>query len=408
MLIVVIDTARGDRLSVNGYDRPTTPRLDEFARDAVVFRDAWSPSHWTPPAHASLFTGLRPESHGYMNEVRSFLPESADTLADRFARAGYATAAFVNNPFLAPENGCLQGFEDVRLLYERVEPGPKGFPTATKTSELAATWVAAQDRPWFLFLNLMDVHSPYVPGEQDRDAFVRGDPPAADLAWSRTFDYRRTVLHNFGGERIPPRRVALLSDLYDADIAQADRGVGALLDALRKNGALDRTAVVITSDHGENLDEHGLLDHMVSLYRTVLHVPLVIRFPGVFDGGRTETGVARLEDVAPTVLELAGLPAAERIDGRSLTDLAQPRVARATAGRPVTLFSGILRDHPDWSLDAWDRSLRSVYDGRYHLIVRSDDSVSLFDVVADPLEQVDLAPTEPDVLRRMRPLLPVR
>src|SRR6185295_19295341 len=117
VVLLVMDTTRGDRCGFDGYARPTTPRLDAFAKDAVVFTDAWAPAPWTAPSHASLFTGLRPEHHGVMDGVRPFLAEDATTLAERFRAAGWRTGCFTNNDYISKDYGLSQGFEDVAELF---------------------------------------------------------------------------------------------------------------------------------------------------------------------------------------------------------------------------------------------------------------------------------------------------
>ena len=182
VLVLVMDTTRGDRCSFDGYPRPTTPHIDAFAKDAVVFRDAWSPSGWTVPAHAALFTGRRPEHVGLSIGDRLFLGTGFPTLAETLAAAGWSTACFSNNELIGPDFGLARGFATVEPLYSRTT---RTYPWAPATHDLAATWAegeARAGRPFFLFINDMEPHMPYTPPAEDERRLVRDDPTPAELA----------------------------------------------------------------------------------------------------------------------------------------------------------------------------------------------------------------------------------
>jgi arylsulfatase A-like enzyme len=405
VVVIVMDTTRGDRCSFTGYARPTTPRLDEFAKDAVVFQEAWSPSCWTGPAHASLFTGLRLERHGFYAGNRFFLGGEHETLARRLEAAGYATGCFANNAWFAPEYGLTRGFEKIVPLHERPQ---RAYPWATETHSLAADWaesVAREGKPFFLFVNDMEPHLTYAPPPEVEGAFLRGSPSASDVAEARVFDFPRTVAYSARGEELRPSFVNLLSDLYDAEIAALDREIGALLDRLRAKGLLDSTIVVVAGDHGEMLGEHHMLSHGFSLHRAARHVPLLVRFPGAFDGGRREKAVVRLEDVFPTILELCGLQVPGGLDGASLTRDLEGRVSRALQGadletkaRIESLIAGI---------DAAPLTVGSdaIFDGRWHFLAYADGRSELYDISRDPGETEDLSDREPGEVERLTRLL---
>ncbi len=405
VVVIVMDTTRGDRCSFAGYARPTTPRLDEFARDAVVFEEAWSPSCWTGPAHASLFTGLRLEHHGFFAGNRFFLAGEHDTLARRMQAAGYATGCFANNAWFAPEYGLTRGFAKVVPLHERPQ---RTYPWAAETHVLAADWaeeVARAGQPFFLFVNDMEPHLTYAPPAAAQGAFLRDSPSASDVAAARAYDFPRTVAYSARGEELPPSFLNLLSDLYDAEIATLDREIGALLDRLRAKGLLDSTIVVVTGDHGEMLGEHHMLSHGFSLHRAARHVPLLVRFPGAFDGGRREKAVVRLEDVFPTILDLCGFDVPDGLDGISLTRELGGRVSRALQGadletkaRIESLISGI---------DAAPLTVGSdaIFDGRWHFLAHEDGRRELYDISRDPGETEDLSAREPGEVERLTRLL---
>ena len=405
VLILVMDTTRADRCSVTGYGRPTTPRIDEFARDAVTYTDAWSPSPWTPPAHASLFTGLRPTRHGVTEGGRGALRDEQVTLAEHFRDAGWRTACFTNNAHISPQRGLSQGFEHYdppHTVEER--PYPYARPTHVEAGDWAVKVARAGER-FFLFINDMEPHAPYTPPQEVASAFVSPGADPDDVSWATTLNYPVTMGFSLFQEEFSPEKLKVLSDHYDAEVATLDREVGALLDRLRAEGLLDETLVVICSDHGENLGDHHLMEHGMALYRSLLHVPLVIRLPGRFDGGRRVDDLVRLEDVPPTLLTLCGLPVPE-MDGVSLTEPLGGRIARGYFGRAMRYVEEIQRHYPNVDPSVFDRTIQSVYDGRWHYIATSDGGVELFDVDADPAELHNLALENPrqseEIVRRLR------
>ncbi len=406
VLVVVMDTTRADRCSFIGYSRPTTPRLDAFAKDAVTFRDAWAPCCWTGPSHASLFTGLRPEHHGFLESVRPFLAEQSDTLAERLRAAGWRTGCFTNNELVSPEFGLTQGFDVVDPLYKKPD---RPYPFAPETHRRALDWALSKDaagKPFFLFVNDMEPHLPYGPPAAKAKAFLQGSPPPERVAEARAFNFPWSVGYILGRTEVPPWKLEVMSDLYDAEIATLDDELGKLFDGLKSAGVLDRTLVVVCSDHGENLGEHRRLGHLLSMHRTTLHVPLMVRYPGAFDGGRVVTEVVRLEDVTPTVLELCGVPVPKDFDGASLTRDLGGRIARGTFGEQSHAIPEMRRAFPDADLSIFKVAIRSVYDGRLHLIADSTGRDELYDVAADPAEANDLAGTRKDDVARLRKLLP--
>jgi arylsulfatase A-like enzyme len=244
--MLVLDTARGDRCSFNGYARPTTPRLEEFAKDAVTFLDAWSPAGWTGPAHATLFTGLRPDHHG----------------------------------------------------------------------------------------------------------------------------------------------------VYDGEMAALDAECGVLMDRLRADGILDDTVVVVVGDHGDAIGEHHALGHGYDLHRAIRYVPLVVRFPGRFDGGRRESAVVRLEDVMPTILELCGLPLPVGLDGVTLARDLAGRVSYFSQPRIDGVRAFVEKSVPGSDGRPWAAGVECVYDGKWHYLAYSDGREELYDTPNDPAEQRNVAASQ--------------
>jgi arylsulfatase A-like enzyme len=203
------------------------------------------------------------------------------------------------------------------------------------------------------------------------------------------------------------RQLEVIHQAYDAEVASADDSVGALVDRLETAGVLDDTVFIAMSDHGENLGDHHMFDHIGSLHRSVLHVPLVIRAPGVFDDGRVIDDTVRLEDVFPTILELCRVKVPPDVEGRSLLNELPGRVAVAAIGPPDVARLQAETLYTDADVDFLRAGCRSAYDGTHHLVAYDDGRTALYDVSQDPLELVDLASKLPGVVERLRPhLLP--
>ncbi|MEN8151229.1 MAG: sulfatase, partial [Planctomycetota bacterium] len=328
LLVVVMDTTRGDRCSLNGYERSTTPNLDRIAAGGTVYTDAWAPTSWTGPAHASMFTGLRPENHGFRSGVRLYLDPSARTLAEILSDGGYATACLTNNPQISEEMGLIQGFE----VYEEGGVRENSARWTTDRALEIAKRHRADGRPFFVFVNDWEPHLPYDPPERIAGDFLPEGVDPAEVARLRKFKADVPVLFGETWRAFGRRQWEILSGLYDAEIAALDVELGRLVAGLDRAGILDDTLLVIVGDHGENLGDHGLCSHVFSLHRSLRHVPLLVRFPDRFEPGRRVGETVRLEDLFPTILEVLDLPRPSGLDGTSLLTDGGPRLSRAVLG----------------------------------------------------------------------------
>ena len=346
LVLISIDTLRSDRLPLYGYAEGQTPRLDDFARKAVVFDRAYAQVPLTLPSHATLFTGLLPPRHGVRDNTGFALSDESFTIAERLDRAGYATAGFVSSAVLRGRTGIAQGFDHYDEAPVATNQAASGddLPAfaqrdGAETIAAASAWLEQRDpqTPFFLFVHLFEPHSPYEPPE----------PYASALA-----------------------------DPYDGEIAYADALVGRLFDALQRTDGFDQSWVVVLSDHGEGLGDHGEQEHGVLLYREALQVPLLVRAPNGIDGGRRVLDPVGLVDVTPTLLDRLELPF-EDLDGRPLLG------DTPTAGRYVYAESWFPRRQYGWL------ELRSVIRDRWHH--QQAQRGELFDVEADPAETDDLS-----------------
>ncbi len=407
VVILVMDTTRADRCSAFGYERPTTPALEAIAAEGVAFEAAWAPSSWTLPTHASILTGLLPERHGATISDVGTLVRGHTTLAEHLRDAGYETAAFSNNPWVSEEFGLSQGFSTFVPLHKERS---LSYPTARPTHAQALEWIRERRdpaRPFFLLINDLEPHAPYAPPPEEAERFVRTAVARSDVAEAMSFQFPETVMAMVSGELPDQTRLALLSDLYDAEIATLDREIGRFVAALRRDGILDDTLLIITGDHGEHFGENGLLEHSLSLGRPLLHVPLIIRHPEHFSGGRHVFDVVRSEDIFPTVMEVCGVEAPDDIDGRSLLHDLPGRLAIGYLGRPSGVIGAVGQARSDVDMSRYDVTLRSVFDGQFQLIRTLPGDVDrLYDTQADPRGEVDVAADHPAVLTRLRAALP--
>ena len=405
VILIVMDTTRGDRCSVTGYARPTTPCLAEFAKDAVVFTEAWSPAGWTGPAHASLFTGLRAEHHGFYTGNRLNLHADIPSLAEILRAEGYATGCFTNNELIGPNSGLNRAFD---RFDPRYEDDTRPYPWAIATHQVAAGWAAEQvkaQRPFFLFINDMEPHLKFTPSEEDEAKFVRGNPAPGAIAEMRAWDFPHTIAFSAGAEELTPAQLSLLSDLYDAEIATLDREIGVLLGRLRSMGVLDSSVVVVIGDHGELLGEHHMAAHGFSMHRAVRKIPLVVRAPGRFVGGRRVSSLVRLEDVFPTILELCGVEPVKGIDGITLTRDLDGRISRAMQGPDMEMKARLEKQVPGVNASRLTAGIEAVFDGRWHFLSYDDGRRELFDIANDPDERTNLAESQPLEVARLTKLL---
>jgi len=301
-VLVSIDTLRADHLGTYGYARPTSPNIDRLAAAGVVFENAFAPSPWTLPSHATMLTGVSPYRHGAVRGDLQIAPDVV-TLAERLSRAGYQTAGFVNAPFVGSRFGFARGFERFEERFER--------RALDRNEHHERVLAAAADlrEPFFLFVHYMDVHLPYHPPKRF-NVFRRS---AKRPRVGKQLEVQRELAD--GTRKLTENEEHALIDFYDGEILAVDSKIDQLLEVIA--GRFPNTVVLLTSDHGEEFLEHGSLFHARTLYDEVLHVPLVVAGPGVKPGVRITT-LTSLLDVVPTVLALTGQPPTDDVQGRSL------------------------------------------------------------------------------------------
>ncbi len=412
---IVLDTARADRMSVYGHDRPTTPNLEAFARSATVFENATSQGTWTLPGHASMFTGLYLGEHLADNigsKGGNPLPPSALTLAERFRSAGYATACVAANSGMFGQHfGLTQGFSTLwsepglqtclplpwlartvvhtlrgHSARQRMGPLERGeFPTAHEITEAAVRWLDRNtDRPRYLFLNYMEAHGQ-----------LRREPCGAPLFGSGQAygewdvpNYKEVLADQ---EDPDPAELTKLSDWYDSQMACLDLHLAELFLDLEQRGLMEDAIVVVTSDHGQMLGEHRSFHHKSEIWEGLLHVPLIIKMPG-------QTAGQRCDEVVETA-DLAGfLPAAAGIEPG-------PRAFGATAPCPLPgrNDTAVIDTRRSWDLardwpERWARDYVMIREGSLKYVLDTRGERFVIDLGADPAES-PRPPTEAESAR---------
>ena len=342
VVLISIDTLRADHLPAYGYKGVETPHLDRLRKDAILFENAYSHVPLTLPSHLTILTGLLPFEHGVRDNLGyHFDSASHPTLQRLLKDRGYATGGAISAWVLRAASGIGDGFD----FYEDKLVAPSGTDAAGRvqrrgdeTAALAVSWLeSVKDHPFFLFFHTYEPHAPYEPPEPYKSRY-----PLA----------------------------------YDGEIATSDAVVGGLLDNLRRLGLYDRAIVVVLSDHGEGLGEHGEDEHGILLYRWALRVPLLLKLPGGARGGTTISTPVGLMDVLPTLTSLLDVATPKALRGRSLLS-ARPPAERLYA---ETYYPRI---HLGWS------ELRSLVDARFDYIEGAKRE--LYDIVQDPKQLDDLA-----------------
>jgi arylsulfatase A-like enzyme len=415
IVLLVMDTVRADRFSWSGAARVTAPRIEALARDATVYTQAFSPAPWTVPAHASLFTGRYPSAH--RTDCGSLrLPDAETTLAEVLHEAGYRTVGYTANPWLGATYNFQQGFDTWGETWREVPEGSPDTGAALNNQRIERflRWYAgnpdARRQPFFLFANYFEAHLPYHPPEPERSRLLRPGADPARVGRLTHLGHPDEMAFILGRSNLTSEDLALLNDLYDGEVAYVDRRLGEVFDWLAETRLLDDTVVVVTSDHGENLGEHGLLDHKMSVHATLLRVPLVVRWPRAVPAGSKVDRPVQLHDLFPTLLALAG---ADPKQGSAIEAVLLPGIAGGRgrdpdapivgefAGPPVDFLKVMTEAFPGADLSRFDRTLVSLRRGGDTLHWGSDGRHALYRTSDDPGETTDVAASEPDRVKRM-------
>ena len=468
IMLLVLDTQRVDRLSCYGYEQSTSRYLDEFASEATLFRHAYATAQWTVPSHTSMFTGLYPGQH-QMFHAYSTLPKTMPTIADYLAESGYFTAAFCNNPLLGVVNTGLQkGFQSFlnysglmtsrpnqegtpKKLTDRYRHHFKRFIANTLTAMqdafarsdllldlsfsplMAPLWQAAlsfkgntarslndaakllierkniaEDQPIFSFINLMGTHMPYHPPTRQVERFA----PEVRASRSARRQLRQFNSDVFGwlaplSSELEADSKSVLDRMYNAEVANQDELVGAFFKKLRTSGVLDHTLVIICADHGEHLGEKHLMGHSMSLYNTLVHVPLIVRDPsGDFPQATTVDRVVSTRRIFHTLLTAAGLgdEQQQHYSLANYTDSDPEQGNIFSVGiTPQNLLNIMKRRRPELiTTYRCDQPRSATWHDRYKLIQTGDVDTELYDIIDDPEEKTNLRDILPEQVETLQ------
>jgi arylsulfatase A-like enzyme len=383
VILMLIDTLRADKLSAyRAQSRVKAPGMDAFVRNAAVMENARSQENWTKPSVATLLSSLLPWQHEAV-DGDSKLPESVEIIPEVLGKRGFYTGAFITNGYCSDKFGFKQGWRTYRNYIREGRPNIAQYVAADVLDWLDER---PKDKPFFLYVHTIDPHEPYKPPANFLRAY-----DAQPYSGPVDFKVNGDILERIKLGRIKPndRDKERLEALYDAEISYHDVHFAAMMQGLEKRGLAEDTLVIVTADHGEEFWDHGSIGHGHSVYDELLHVPLIVRLPGVTDAGMRVPDAVGLVDVMPTILDALGQPIPSELVGRSFLPMLQGRSDKA----PRAAVSGFFR--------AW----RTLGVGRYKLIQHGTERATLYDVHADPGEKTDLAAERPLLLAYTRGLL---
>jgi arylsulfatase A-like enzyme len=324
IVLISIDALRPDHLGAYGGPPGLTPNLDAFAKEAALYNAAYAAAPWTLPSFGTIFTSRPPSECGLKSSAtegcdwythRARLPESVPLLSERLHDAGYVTAAELTNPFLAEQRGWARGFdyfrnEDIPNVHTLVTSRTARAETVTENARL---WLRLNARgPFFLWVHYLDPHAPYDSPETPSELRARY-PDEWDTGWEYWCDHREEMPRDVQMQYAEFRRA-----MYAEEVRYADRWFGALMKDLRRTAGYQRSLVIVTSDHGEELFEHEGFDHGHSMHEELLWVPLLVKWPEGRGRARRVGTTVGLIDLAPTILEIAGAQPLDGARGRVL------------------------------------------------------------------------------------------
>ncbi len=396
LLLITIGGLRADHLGAYGYARPTSPVLDSLAARGVLFERCFTQGSRSELALASLFTSLYPESHGVRSrdDQTAELAQDAETLAEAMRDAGLRCVGLMNGPFLNRASGLAQGFDEIAEFHhgylelfpwrylQKLRPAvaPDQIPQSTffragsVVDEAVRRLRRLREKPFFLFVSLVDTSQPFIPPRQFESAFVspRATPMEGEELWKK----RWPVLKKLPGEQVLPHAELLrFVDLYDGAIRYVDGEIGRLCAELRALGLDRNTLVVVTSDRGTELLDHGqMLNYSELLYDEMIRVPLIVSLPGL-EAPERVAPIVRAIDVLPTIHEVFDLPLGRRMQGRSLL----PLMRRSGGWEAVLAYS-----------ESYTHAALRTPEYKVMAPKREAGAGLCFDLTQDPAEQIDL------------------
>jgi arylsulfatase A-like enzyme len=419
VILIQADTLRRDHLEAYGYSRPTAPTIARLAKEGALFRNYTVQATWTKVSTPSLMTSLYPTSHGVAN-FSDHLPAAANTLAESYRAAGYATVSLASVIFTGQFTNLHQGFEE---LHEDGSFSQQGSSkTAREYVDRLAEWLGRhRDTPFFAFLHVFDPHDPFEP-RRPYDA-LWADPSKKDEHVKQLEAVRKVIkeplLRLFG---MPSREELVKAgldpeafvhhdrDWYDGSIRGMDVEVARLMQTLERLGIADDTLVVFLSDHGEEFLEHDRMFHGQTVYGELTQVPLVMHWPAGLSTPRVVNEVVQSIDIMPTLLELSGITPPPGLQGQSLGPLLEESTggvqAHSWQRRPAIAEKQLTDPKKGAAPPPHDTESFAITDGQWKLIrntarPRGGPEFELYDFAKDPLDQTDVSAQHPEVVARL-------
>jgi arylsulfatase A-like enzyme len=421
IIVVVLDTARWDRFGCYGSGRGITPTVDSLGREGRVVETMITNGPWTLPSHGSLFTGLYPSQHGSQWQTGPRLSDGVEvTMAEWLKLLGYRTVCATANNLISPDTGLSRGF-DHHVSKKALRAGRRWGARRAKNVVLGGDFGGRMLNRWlrqrlpqvggplFLFVNYLECHWPYVaPRRFERPRAGPRFGPVEAMRFRAGLGRRTGPWEAIA--RADQRTREVYSTLYDAELANADAHVAELLDVLDKTGYLSEgeTVVIVTSDHGEHIGEHGLADHQASVDDHLVKVPFVSWGPGRIQAER-RSGVYEFVDVFPSVCHLLQREApTQYLEGRRTDLFSEPAGAEADglAFGEWRAWSEedmvrLARKNPSYDFSSLRRDLTFVRDSRFKLVRAGDGAQVLYDIANDSAEEIDVSNANSDVVRQL-------
>lgn len=411
IIFIIIDAARRDHFSSYGYWRKTSPFLDDFSKEGVFFENAYSTAPWTVPSHASFFTGLFPCEHKAQND-NLFLDKRIPTLAERMSENGYRTVGFSDNMYVGTSTGLNRGFQQFFEVWRKYRQKSKLDTVylaikrlvhltdrgGGETTELIIDWIKNRDknRPFFLFVNYIDVHQVCHPPKRFLEKF-----PECKYSYLKMIKFMRAYLN--GRVKFYTNKIKFTDQdwenfkwIYDASINYIDWNISRIVDCLVKEEIMDNTMLIITSDHGTHFGEHGLLHHEYSVDEILLRVPLFIIFKAKFESKRVTKNI-QLNELFDFILSEAGI---EKKPSRLMASEDNKPVF-AEWGRPKGTIRKLSRLAPKFDFSKFDKGLTSIKVGNLKYIRSTDGQHELYDLEKDPGEENNLYATNSEIVKKM-------
>jgi len=455
IILIGMDTVRADHLSCYGYHRKTTPNIDTIARNGILYENAFTAAPWTPPSHASMFTGKYPSHHRVLGKnVR--LDKGNIPLAQILSHRGYMTISVTGCGLLGLGSGFERGFQE---LYETELPSSSSFWRGPELEKLRLkdyirTQIYGQDRgscqatevikrsikkcerikkPFFIFVNYFNCHSPYDPPRPFKKRFCSGFSQSrfytkefllnrilnrtSEKISGRDLDVQklRWIASGEGGLFFTLKELSVsqeewevVKSWYDGEIAYLDHQIGNLFDFLCNRNLFDNTLLIITSDHGENFGEHGLALHPLCLYDSLLHVPLIVSYPDVTSKGIRISNLVSTVDIFPTVMDISNAKFESKIDGKSLYPFRNRKIHDFICAEYGGLFMRGLGGWKGKRPVGFNNKLKEIDMGRKcvrtsdYKYILTNGKEELYDIRNDPCECVNIVSDHPKTTRYLR------